>query len=99
MDMQETGTCNFSAELNGQAFCSLLRGKASLSPWSGVLAVVLVWIASIPVVSAETIRVALQQQAESITLTPLHGLPITSDGGAELDGGRPARSPWSATGS
>src|SRR6184192_787773 len=99
MDMQETGTGNFSAELNGQAFCSLLRGKASLSPWIGVLALVLVWIASIPVVSAETIRVALQQQAESITLTSLHGLLITSNGDEKLADGRSVRISVSANSS
>ena len=79
MDVQATETGNFSAELNGQPFCPLLRGD-SLSPWIAVLAAVPLWIASIPVVSAETIRVALQQQAESITLTSLHGLLITSNG-------------------
>ena len=99
MDVQETGSSNFSAELHGQTFCSLRRGKASLSPWIAVLAAVLVWIASIPVVSAETIRVALQQQAESITLTSLHGLLITSNGDEKLAAGRSVRISVSASSS
>ena len=99
MDVQETGTGNFSSEQNGQPFCSLLRGKASLSSWIAVLAAVLVWIASIPVVFAETIRVALQQQAESITLTSLHGLLITSNGDEGSSAGRSVRISVSANSS
>ena len=91
MDVQATGTGNFSAELNGRPFCPLLSGNASLSPWIAVLAAIPLWIALIPVVSAETIRVALQQQAESITLTSLHGLLITSNGDERLAAGHSVR--------
>src|SRR5437016_10833238 len=84
----ETGIGNFSAEQNGRPFCSLLGGNARLSSWIAILAAIPLWIASIPVVSAETIRVALQQQAESITLTSLHGLLITSNGDEKLAAGR-----------
>src|SRR5438094_585904 len=86
----QTGNGNFSAQQNGHPFCPFLRGN-SLSPWIAVLAVLPLWIVSIPVVSAETIRVALQQQAESITLTSLHGLLITSNGDERLAAGRSVR--------
>jgi stage II sporulation protein D len=65
--------------------------SGSLFPYITVLAAVTVWIASIPVASAETIRVALQQQAESITVTSLHGLLIRSNGDEKLSAGRSVR--------
>ena len=75
----EQRTGSFSDSLLG-CLWSLPRRKTSLFSCIAVVAAVMVWIASSPVASAETIRVALQQQAESITLTSLHGLLIRSNG-------------------
>ena len=86
----EQRTGSFSDSLLG-CLWSLPRRKTSLFPCIAVVAAVTVWIASTPVASAETIRVALQQQAESITLTSLHGLLIRSNGDEKLSAGRSVR--------
>ena len=67
---------------------SVPASQSGLSPWIAVLAGVIAWIASEGAAPAELIRVALQQQAESITLVSSQGLIITSNSDETFSGGR-----------
>ena len=85
---QEERIGNSSGQLSGNGCGWLPDGKSRLAPWIAILAALIVWIASAASAAAETIRVALLQQAESVTLASSQGLVITSNGDEEFSNGR-----------
>ena len=86
--MQEARIRNSSSQLSGNGCGWLPDGKSRRASWIAILAALLVWIASAASAAAETIRVALLQQAESVTLASSQGLLITSNGEEEFTNGR-----------
>ena len=86
--MQKKRVGNSSGQLSGTDFFSLPKGKSRLAPWVAIVAALIAWIVSEGLGAAETIRVALLQQAESVTLTSSQGIVITSNGDEDFSNGR-----------